>query len=344
MIGALYSTFMRIRNSCFDAGILKSHRLPIPTISVGNITVGGTGKTPIVIKIAQILLEAGERPCVLTRGYGRKDVTKRVVVSDGESILADAVDGGDEPFEIAKKLGGKAVIIADRDRLSAGLWAVEDLGVTVVILDDGFQHRRVHRDLDVICIDATDPFGNGLTLPFGKLREPLDSLKRAGLLILTRSNLADDSKIKKTKVRLEYFSKGSELLLCGNETEEIIELDDFLNGKRSSHSFDESKNKKGFLFCAIGNPKSFLKQMETDGISVSGKRFLRDHSGYDQREVTTIEEHALKADASFLLTTAKDAVKLRDLHFSLPCFVVKTKPVFRNESRFAELIKSATQK
>jgi tetraacyldisaccharide 4'-kinase len=344
MIGALYSTFMRIRNSCFDAGILKSHRLPIPTISVGNLTVGGTGKTPIVTKIAEILLESGEKPCILTRGYGRKDISKRVIVSDGESVLVDASEAGDEPFEVATRLKGKALVIADRDRLSAGLWAAENLGATVAILDDGFQHRWVQRDLDIVCVDATDPFGNGLTLPFGKLREPLDSIKRADLVMITRYDLADDSENKKTNDRLDIFSEGVERLSCSNQTEEILGLEAFFNETSSAQSVDEHKNKKGFLFCAIGNPKSFLRQMKNDGFSIGGTRFLRDHSHYNQKEINSIEDDALEAGASYLLTTPKDAVKLRDFKFSLPCFVVKTRQIFQDESHFIELIKSVFRK
>jgi tetraacyldisaccharide 4'-kinase len=343
MISAIYSTLMRMRNACFDAGILRSRRLPVPTISVGNITVGGTGKTPMVTKIAEMLIAAGEKPCILTRGYGRADVTRRVVVSDGENILAEADEGGDEPFEMAKRLGGKVVVIADRNRMAAGEWAVREFGVTVAILDDGFQHRRVARDLDIVCVDATDPFGNGRTLPSGKLRESLSSLKRADLLVLTRSNLVSQTELERLEEKVRHHSEKTEMLRSSNHTADIVEIGGFLGGDGDSSDFGDFRNKNAFLFCALGNPQSFLTQMKEEGLKIVGKRFLRDHSGYDQKIVTEIEGKASAGGAAFLITTPKDAVKLREVSISLPCFVVETVPRLVDEAKFEEIIRTVIE-
>lgn len=341
MIAALYSTLMRMRNACFDVGVLTSRSLPIPTISVGNITVGGTGKTPMVTKIAEMLIAMGERPCILTRGYGRKDVSKRVLVSDGASVLADARTGGDEPFEIATRLDGKVVIVADRNRLAAGEWAIDEFGATVAILDDGFQHRRVKRDLDIVCVDATDPFGNGKTLPTGKLREPLSSLKRADLLILTRSNLIDTSNLEKIKETVRIHSSNTETMLSENRTATVTCIDEFSKRRDNRTEFTDFRMKSGFLFCALGNPQSFLSQMKGDGLDIVGCRFLRDHSTYDDATITAIENEARDSGAAYLITTPKDAVKLVDAALSLPCFVVETIPMLADEKRFAEIIHEA---
>src|SRR5688572_13091897 len=170
LLGKIYGSIADLRNRLYDRDLFKSHSLGARTISIGNITTGGTGKTPLVGYVAEILADAGEKVCILTRGYGRTG-SGRVLVSDGTEVLADAATGGDEPVELARRLSGKAIVISDADRVSAATWAKEEYGVTAFVLDDGFQHRRVKRDLDIVCLDATDPDGGGLVLPAGKLRE-----------------------------------------------------------------------------------------------------------------------------------------------------------------------------
>lgn len=174
-VGWLYGKIANIRNTLYDRGTFRSYDLGAKTISIGNITAGGTGKTPLVIHVSDILADAGEKVCILTRGYGRAS-SGRVLVSDGEQVLVDARTGGDEPVEIARRLIGKAIVVSDADRISAATWAKEEFGITAFVLDDGFQHRHAKRDLDIVCIDATNPFGNGRILPAGRLREPLENL------------------------------------------------------------------------------------------------------------------------------------------------------------------------
>src|SRR5436190_22356360 len=188
----IYGKIVGLRNYLYDRGNLDTFDLGARTISIGNITAGGTGKTPLVAYVASLLASRGETVCVLTRGYGRKDPKKRVLVCDLEQVLADPFTAGDEPYELAQKLVGKAIVIADADRVAAAEWAKRRFGVTVFVLDDGFQHRRAKRDLDIVCIDATDPFGVGAVLPAGRLREPITGLERAGAVVITRSDLVND--------------------------------------------------------------------------------------------------------------------------------------------------------
>jgi tetraacyldisaccharide 4'-kinase len=190
-LGRLYGVAMKTRGALYRSGRLHVYELDAPVISVGNLTTGGTGKTPLVAWIARELAQAGQRVCILTRGYGRRSAGTRVVVSDGVEIVSDAAQAGDEPLLLAETLKGLAAVISDADRVSAARWAVQNLHSDVFVLDDGFQHLRVDRDLNILTIDATNPWGNRKLLPAGILRESLSEIKRAECFVITR---ADDPK------------------------------------------------------------------------------------------------------------------------------------------------------
>src|SRR5205085_1292253 len=191
-LGTLYGALVRTRLRLYRSGLLKTENVGAPVISVGNITAGGTGKTPLVEWAARALAGEGRRACVLTRGYGRADERRRVVASDGRSVLADARECGDEPRLLAEKLLGAASVVCDRDRVAAARWAREHLGAEVFVLDDGFQHLRIARDLDIVTLDATAPWGGRAMLPRGRLREPASGLSRADCVVITRAELAAD--------------------------------------------------------------------------------------------------------------------------------------------------------
>lgn len=215
-IGALYSAAMRVRRALYKKGAFKVHQISAPVISVGNITTGGTGKTPLVEWVARVAANEGRRVCILTRGYGRADVKRRVVVSDREQILSDSREGGDEPLQLAEALLGKAAVISDADRVAAARYATENLQSEVFILDDGFQHLRIARHLDLVVVDATDPWGGEKLLPRGRLREPLRELARADCIILTRSEQAQD--IDSLRKQAERLSGGRPILLSRTRT------------------------------------------------------------------------------------------------------------------------------
>ncbi len=340
--GKVYGRVMELRNRLYDRGTFRSFDLGARTISVGNLTTGGTGKTPLVAFIAKALIEHGEQVCIVTRGYGRREPRERVLVSDGEQVLVDAVDGGDEPVELARKLNGRAVIIADRDRVSAGRWAKDKFGVSVFILDDGFQHRRVKRDMDIVCIDATRPCGNGRILPAGSLRESFKSLSRADAVVLTRTNLVTDEEAVAITERLR--KRNSTAPTFGLETGigEITKLDDFLAG-RVTPDDDEDRQTvaSAFVFCGLGNPDSFVSMLRSEGFNVVGQRLYGDHKAYGQADADDLGSDARKCVARSLLTTAKDAVKLNELKFELPVFVVEIDPQINDEAGFVQMITSS---
>src|SRR3712207_6619900 len=191
-LSVVFGALARARTRLYRSGVFKTERVDAPVISVGNLTVGGTGKTPLVEWVARAVSEGGLRPCVLARGYGREDIQSRVVVSDGFRVRACVREGGDEAVLLAESLSGVAAVVCDRDRAGAARWAREHLGAQVFVLDDGFQHMRIARDLDIVTLDATAPWGGGHLLPWGRLREPVTALARADCVVITRSDLAPD--------------------------------------------------------------------------------------------------------------------------------------------------------
>lgn len=335
MFSSLFKSVVQARNALYTLGVLGSTRLDGTVISVGNITVGGTGKTPLVATLAQMLIEDGERVCILTRGYGRKSPAKRVVVSDGEAILASAEDGGDEPREIAERLDGKAFIVADADRVSAAEFATVQFKPTVFILDDGFQHRKIFRDLDIVCIDATNPFGNCKTLPFGILREPISNLRRAQKIVITRANLVGESEVESIRRRVSEAAPESEIIVTS------LRFTDF-QCIGADAGFE--KGARAFAFCGLGNPENFFSLLKSENINVAGTHSFRDHHRYSQNDLDNMNALARQNRADMLLTTAKDAVKLAGLRHDLPCFAAGVEISFPENEKLRLLRDAAFNK
>jgi tetraacyldisaccharide 4'-kinase len=337
-LSRLYGAIVNARNSLYKSGVFKSFSLGVPTISVGNITVGGTGKTPLVAFVAEILAEEGEKVCILTRGYGRENSRKRVLVSDGENILVNAKQAGDEPFELAQKLLGKALVVADADRVSAGIWAREKFGITVFVLDDAFQHLKVKRDLNVVTIDATNPFGNGKILPSGILREPLQNLKRADLIVITRANLTNE--ILNLKSQISKYNSSCPIIISENKVSNLIELEDFDAKTNKTMNSEQLTTNNSFAFCALGNPENFFEQLRRENFNLVSTERFPDHHFYTQKDIEKLEQKAKHLHAEIFLTTAKDAVKLKDLKFNLLCYVVENRLIFDDEKKLREIIRA----
>lgn len=329
MLSAIYGRVIALRNALYDRGAFKTRNLGARTISIGNITTGGTGKTPLVAYVATLLAERGEKVCILTRGYGRKNSKSRVLVSDGDTVLADSSTGGDEPVELGHKLIGKAVIIADPNRAAAAQWAIEKFRITRFVLDDGFQHRKVERDIDIVCIDATDPFGGGRLLPAGRLRESVAGLRRADAFVITRANLA--SNVAELKSQLATVAPNTPIFEARSENARLRPLNP--NGQSSA-----APAGKAHVFCAIGNPKALLRQLSADSVFSETADFYPDHHSYVQDDVARQERLARSSGSEFLLTTAKDAVKLSKLKFEMPCYVVEVDLELDNPEAFASLL------
>lgn len=348
ILGKIYGLIADVRNGLYDHGILRPSSLGAKTISIGNITTGGTGKTPIAAVAARILAQNGEKVCILTRGYGRRNPRARVLVSDGERVLADAETGGDEPLELAERLMGTAVVIADANRISAARWATRRFGITAFVLDDGFQHRRARRGLDVVCVDAAAPFGNGRMLPAGRLRELPHNLGRADAIIITGSGPEKDFRGAIAKVR--HYNPSCPIFTARRVIRSFTEIGGPMI-PQSEHPGAESESRKispdsegsnvagsrALAFCGLANPDNFFREIERSVSTLVTERF-RDHYNYSQKDADRLTARAGEARAEILITTAKDAVKVRGLSFGLPCYAANMEMVIDDEEAFWNLI------
>lgn len=275
-----------------------SKKLPFPVISVGNITLGGTGKTPAVEIVCRELLDAGWHPGILIRGYRRKKTSEPLIVSDGKNLLSNSEYSGDEPYLLARRLSGVPVIVG-KNRYKSGL-LLPALGADIAVLDDGFQHWGLKRDLDIVCLDATNPFGNGWVLPAGILREPASALSRADLILLNKINLVPEE--KKEKLFKYLFEKFPRVLVIPVEytVEKIV-------GKDGEVSVTNFFDREIILISGIARPESFEQLLSSVGIKFIRHFKFPDHHYFTEKELTEIFSRYPRA---YFLTTEKDYVRI----------------------------------
>lgn len=287
-VAAPYGLAVTARNAAYDCGLLPVSRATVPVISVGNLTLGGTGKTPLVAWTAALLARHGRRPAIVSRGYG---------AAPGER--------SDEAAELAILLPG-VPHVADRDRVAAAARAVA-LGADAVVLDDGFQHRRLARDLDIVAVDATDPFGCGRLFPRGLLREPLRGIARARAVVLTRASSIDIE--RRVAIQDALFAH------CQNPPPVWAEADHRPVGLRTADGatrpLAELDGRRVFAFAGIGNPAAFRATLVAHGAEVAAFRPLPDHHAYAAADLESLAREAAAARAELAVTTLKDLVKIR---------------------------------
>lgn len=333
--GRLYGFAMKARRALYRSGRFSTRELGAPVISVGNLTTGGTGKTPLVEWIANELALKGRRVCILTRGYGRPSSGTRVIVSNGSEILADANQAGDEPLLLAERLKDLAAVICDADRVSAASWAVENLKSDAFVLDDGFQHLRVARNLNILTIDATNPWGNGRLLPAGILRESPAELARADCIVITRAD--DSNQTEELQRKIDELSSGSPVFRSHMTIRGLRQV----AGRESPDGADEIKASRVAAFCGVGNPESFFSLVRRAGYQLCYNQTFRDHHIYSQADVDRVARESITRGAQVLLTTAKDEVKLRGLSLAIPSYAVDIKIEIEHEEKLIALIDEA---
>jgi len=327
-LSILYGAVTRTRLSLYRRGTFHTTRLERPVISVGNITTGGTGKTPLVEWVARTVAATGKKVCILTRGYGRKDPHLQVIVSDGYGVLASPNEAGDEPYLLATRLVGLAAVISSADRIAAGQEAIKDFGTDCFVLDDGFQHLRIARDLNIVTVDATNPWGGGKLLPYGRLRETPDSLSRADCVVITRCDQVRD--LENLRSDICRLTGERPIFHSRMRTARVSPL------KNGSDALPSSA--RVGAFCAVGNPNSFFEHVRRAGYELALQKSFPDHHVYSQEEIDSLIRAARSVGASALITTAKDAVKLRTLSFTLPCYVLEIEIDIEGAEELARLI------
>ncbi len=310
-VSALYflGTYFRLRG--YEKRVLKQKRLGVPVISIGNLTVGGTGKTPITIDLARSLMQFGLKVAVLSRGYKRLSSQKVVIVSDGKQVLVDALQAGDEPYLIAKSAHG-AVVIVSADRHEGGRIAVNDYGCDVIILDDGFQHLKLHRDFDVVVYDYNDDPNQLQLLPAGRLRESLGSISRASCIVISKlPDNPDPARLSAIRVMANKFKPGIPVLSCRFEADGLHRVYSNQNVTITTRS----AGTRVFAFCGIARPEGFYKNLEESGCIVVGKQTFPDHHWLSLAELTALIESFKQSEAQLLVTTQKDRVRLPEEFF-----------------------------
>ncbi|MBQ1455054.1 MAG: tetraacyldisaccharide 4'-kinase [Thermoguttaceae bacterium] len=316
-----YGAAVCARNFLYDRHVLPCHRLARAVISVGNLTLGGTGKSPMIAYLTDGLLRRGRRAAILSRGYGAQRPDQ----------------GNDEAAELRERFPAVPHYQAI-DRVEAGRRLLEEHPETeILLLDDGFQYRRLERAVDLVLVDATEPFGGEAIFPRGFLRERLSSLGRADVVILTRADLVLPEELEFLRRKIRQYASGA--LLCEAAHTPVALVEIAPGGRFTRRGLDESASvpdwyRRGcFLFCGIGNPAGFSLGARQLGIEPVGTQFFPDHFPYTQENIDRLAEKAAAAGARRLLTTMKDLVKLRRLCFPLPCAALEISIHFRRGER-----------
>ena len=303
-LSLLYRIALYVRRAWYRFPWAGKKTLPCTVISVGNIALGGTGKTPTVIDIAGLILRKGKLPVVISRGYGRQDESLLSIVSDGRMVQHDPARNGDEPVLIADRLSGVPVVVG-ADRYQASLAALRQFHPDAVILDDGFQHIRLQRSIDIVLLDAAEPFGSGKLFPAGILREPPSALKRAHAILITRADrVADLSPLKETVRRYT----AARIFTSSHVPLDLVNI-----ATNETRPLSSLRRTPVFAFSGIARPVSFLSLLESLGAVVKNSGTYPDHYVYDKNDLANIFRQAADEQVDMIVTTEKDGVRLHSL-------------------------------
>jgi tetraacyldisaccharide 4'-kinase len=343
-----FQVAIKARRFLYNVRILRDSTLGVQVIAVGNLTVGGTGKTPVVEKFARELRDQGRKVAILSRGYRSKptpfherllsrlflqhDTTPPRVVSDGKSLLLDSERAGDEPYMLASNLKD-VVVLVDKDRVKSGRYAIEKFGCDTLLLDDGFQYWKLRgRRLDIVLIDRQQPFGTGRLLPRGTLREPPSHLARASTIFITKS----DGNTAELRRRIARFNPAAGIIECVHHP---LYLEDVFTGER--RGLDSLKGAKAASLSGIAQPESFEQSLVQLGAElVYAKRFA-DHHRFTQQEILNVINRSKKRQAQTIITTQKDAVRFPKLdRRDLPVYFMRVEiKILRGADDFEDCVR-----
>jgi tetraacyldisaccharide 4'-kinase len=309
-ISLLYGLGVSAKLSLYRSGLFKRHKLPCKVISLGNVTVGGTGKTPTAQLLAAAIRDMGYKVVILNRGYRAGWKGDVGLVSDGKKTYMTVAEAGDEAYLLAKNVPGVPVIIG-KDRAVTGDYAVKQLGAEVIILDDGYQHWQLVRDLDIVLIDTLNVFGNNFLLPRGTLREPLTNLNRAHAFLLTKVDQSTDNTRETLRSTLNRHNQNALVVESIHSPRGFIEIEQwYKGGNYQKIELGEVSERPVVAFSGIGNPSSFEQTISDVGARVIDAVRFPDHHNYTMAEMQAIMQKAVDKGACALITTEKDAVKI----------------------------------
>ena len=327
LLSFIYGSLVAVRNFFYEKKILSTKSLNCKVISIGNITVGGSGKTPTVEYLSNLLQSKGYKVGIISRGYKRKSKST-LIVTDGKKKPKSWEHVGDEPFLLAHKLVNIPIVVGT-SRYKAGSMMIEKFQPDVILIDDGFQHLSLHRDLDIVLVNSKDKKSDHKLIPAGKLREPISNLTRADLIIVTKSNIHQPSNYLINQIesfdRPTIYNELQIVSLLQNDSNKITKLDIIAN-------------KKVYLFSALGDNESFKKIMGNTHAKIVGHSQYPDHYHYTLDDLDDIEKKATKCNAEFLITTEKDLVKINYQYNKMNIYAVRMKMLFRPENLFSEYI------
>lgn len=331
----LFNGIAQARWWLYRKRILHDHPLGCMVVVVGNLTVGGTGKTPVVEKFARALRDRGRRVAILSRGYKSKAppfwkkwwfwLTHTAeppprVVSDGESVLLDSEQAGDEPYMLARNLPGVLVLV-DKNRVKAGEYAIKKFGCDTLVLDDGFQYLPLKGRLNLLLVDKTNPFGNGFLLPRGVLREPIKHLKRASYVFLTKSNGRRDTELEEL---IHRHNPGVDIIECTHRPQYLQQLGTPPDDEDCRQPLELLEGKRVGAFSGIATPESFEKFLHDLGAEIGYRKRFLDHYRFGAADFAEIFAGAAEAGVEFIVTTEKDAVRIpAELECPLPVFYLR---------------------
>jgi len=329
----VYRFVVRVRAFAYARGWLRARRLPVRVVSVGNLTVGGTGKTPLVLRLAALLGQRGQRVAILTRGYGRREQMPLIINGRGETKQYTPELMGDEPILLARRLPDVTIGIGpDRHRMGERILKMEGAEPPgVFLLDDGFQHLGLARDLDIVVLDATNPFAGDAALPAGLLREPVAALKRADMIVLTRTNTGTPPSVHE---KLQRYNPRAPVFRAQTRLEGVYDA-----ATHRAANLYALKQQKVFAYCGIGNPEAFWEDVRRWGFELVGTLAFPDHHRYKIDDFKAIIARADRAGARALLTTEKDMINLTVIPPSIPpSFYCRIELEFEDEAAFAAVV------
>jgi tetraacyldisaccharide 4'-kinase len=306
-----YGLIVRLRETIYKKGLLQSKRLPCPVISIGNLTIGGSGKTPMTIYAAELIQSLGYSVAIISRGYKGQAEKIGGVVCDGRRICMGPDTAGDEPFMVAQRLKTVPVIVG-QNRFKAGRLAIQEFKPDVLLLDDAFQHLKLHRDLDLVLLDSIEPLCNTFLFPRGTLRETASALSRGDAVILTRSDIGKApslDQIKKHVPRMPIFHSSHIPYIYKIVTGNSIQSQDSSTSS-SEYDFGAFKNKRVFAFSGIASNDDFRRTIESFQCKLENFSEFPDHHQYSEKELDKVVKSAMDVSAEFIFTTEKDYVRI----------------------------------